>query len=523
MPPTRFIDKNAESVLEIRDVGLLVRARQSVRKRLGQVVTPAQLRSLVHELELSLGFDPTTLDGLRSAGLKQNGTIVVQTVDGGRGALWVIPVAEVEAFDKAIERVVRARTPVDEVQPYAAAGRKGRRFITQFGRKMAVVAVVVVERGYGLIGVGSNAEALVSRALEIAQTEAMSMAAAPAYGRLVADLGDAWELRLIAPDGRRVLSDVLQRAGSLTDVADISRLDLSTVRSVGGVVDFKGAQASVRGRIMLTDRGQELTGQVLQAPAAGRGAVEVVDVPDAVIYIQAAGSPAGLLGALAPPGSAFGRRVDRFFTRVNQETEVDVRKDVIPNLSGHAALGFGLGELTDVSFGQLAHDPTATMWAVAAFGVRDPELPERLSAGAEPKLKKRKLTFRRRSVGQHAVRGIVSDLRDSDPFLETFAIDRTWILSSQPQMTNLILSRLGKTDAGHVSPGIMAQLRFRPLSEQLKRLSYGDVPLLYRSILTKLVDLTRLLDRGELRVTSAVDGIAVDAQLSLVVPGGDDS
>lgn len=518
--PARFIDPGAEGVIEIRDIGVLGRAKAAILARLGGVVTPSQLRALVRELELSLGFDPTSPDGLRAAGLPPNGAVAVLVAGGGRGALWVVPVTDRGPFEKAVERVVRARTPVDDVQPFQTEVARGRRFMTQFGPKTVVVAGYVIHRGHALIGVGRTAEGLVRRALEVSEAPAGGIDSEPAYVLLAKELGDAWEVRWIAPSGQKTLSKMLERVGRHTGFSAPPHLG-NAVQSLGGIIDFEGRQARMHGRVYLTPRGRARWAEVLDTPSpAGSGALAALDLPDAMLHVRLAGRPVAMLGAVAPPGSPLRRRVDRLFARVNREAQVDVSREVLPRLSGHAALSVGLRDVESMSFRELARDPLAASWAAFGFGVGEPELPRRWTARVEPRLSNHGFTLGTRGVGEPSVRVLAAKRPGALPLLETFSVGDAWVFSTEARVTEQIVNRQRPAHGQHPSPGLRAQLRFGPLSRHLETLRSGDLPLLYRSVARKVVDLVRLFDAGELRVSPTGDAIAVDATISLVSSTG---
>ena len=521
-PPTRFIDRGAEGVVEVRDIGVLGRAKAAVLARLSRVVTPSQVGSLVRELELSFGFDPTSPEGLRAAGLSPHGSVAIQVVGGGRGALWIVPVTDRRAFEKAIKRIVRARTPVDEVQPFETEVARGHRFLTQFGPKMVVVAAYVVHRGHAVVGGGPTAEALVTRAVQVSQDATASIEADPAYVLLTKELGEAWELRWVAPSGRKALSQMLQMVGRFTNVSTPPSLS-HAVQSLGGIVDFEGGTARMHGRVHLTPRGRERLAEALETPRSGPGVLAALDVPAAVVHVRAAGRPAGWLEMVAPEGSALRRRVDRLFARVNREAKVDVSREVIPNLSGHAAFSFGLRNLGTVPFDELTRDPLAASWIAAGLGVTDPEWPRRLTARVGPRFFAKKTRATPRAGGGPPVRVLTAEGSGALPAVEMFSVGDAWMFSTEPGVTDAIVNQARPSGDRRIAPGLQAQVRFRSLSKRLRELRSGDLPLLYRSVVTKVIELVGVLDRGELRVTPADGGLAVDATMALAPEVGGDS
>jgi hypothetical protein len=108
-PPIHFVAKDAEAILEVRDVRMLVRLREALARDFGAFITPAQVDSLRQELSLTLGFDPTSDEGLKAAGVKTEGMIVAQVEESGRSVLWVLPVEDAGKFGKTVKDAASAR------------------------------------------------------------------------------------------------------------------------------------------------------------------------------------------------------------------------------------------------------------------------------------------------------------------------------------------------------------------------------------------------------------------------------
>src|SRR5687768_13738193 len=81
--PSRYLAKEAEAVLEVRDLGALARSRKDVESAFASVITKEQVTELENELVLSLGFSPATEKGLEEAGLPTSGPIAVEVADSG--------------------------------------------------------------------------------------------------------------------------------------------------------------------------------------------------------------------------------------------------------------------------------------------------------------------------------------------------------------------------------------------------------------------------------------------------------
>ena len=121
--PTRFIARDAEGVVEIRDLAVLIRARARLPALVDGLMTPQDLEAVEQEVARSLGFDPTTEQGLEAAGLPKSGPLAVELAAGAAGALWVVPVRDEQRFEKALDHIARARANVESTEKVKIAGK----------------------------------------------------------------------------------------------------------------------------------------------------------------------------------------------------------------------------------------------------------------------------------------------------------------------------------------------------------------------------------------------------------------
>src|SRR5688572_25457421 len=160
-PPVNFVAKDAEAVLEVRDVRTLVRLREAMTKEFGAFITPAQVDSLRQELALTLGFDPSSDEGLKNAGLRTEGPIAVQIEEGGRSALWVLPIQDEAKFKKTVQDAAAARIGANK----SAVEGEVTVLSAEFGPQVVTVAAFATKGGTGLVGAGQKAKELVAAAL----------------------------------------------------------------------------------------------------------------------------------------------------------------------------------------------------------------------------------------------------------------------------------------------------------------------------------------------------------------------
>src|SRR5688500_6795698 len=190
-PPIHFVAKDAEAILEVRDVRVLVRLRESLVKDFSAFITPAQVDSLRQELALTLGFDPTTDEGLKAAGVRAEGSIVAQIEEGGASAMWVLPIEDASKFGKTVKDAASARIGANKTSV------EGEITVLQseFGPQLVTVAAFAVKGGTGLIGAGPKAKDLVAAALVRKPED--SAASHPEYGKQAGALAREWDVRMI--------------------------------------------------------------------------------------------------------------------------------------------------------------------------------------------------------------------------------------------------------------------------------------------------------------------------------------
>lgn len=516
-PSIHFVPKDAEAVLEVRDVRLLVRLREGITKNLSAFVTPAQVESLRDELVLTLGFDPSTEEGLEKAGLKKQGSIAVQIADGGRSGLWVLPISDATKFGQTVQNVAAARVGVSKTTTEKTERGEITLLQSEFGPDLVTVAAYATKGGVGLIGAGKEAKALVAAGL--ATTAETSVASHPEYGKQVGALGTSWEVRMISPSGGKALSSALEllsrRVGPIGDQSAVKHLV-----SAGWSADLTRSGVKAQGNLRLDEAGLEKAKKLFVPDGKTPAGVRAVDIPGAAILLQVGGDPDALIATLFPPGSPNRARLDTFFTKVKDDTSTDVEQEVLPLLSGHGSVAFGVGDLTNVPFRALARNPMAAMWTAFAVGVKDEKTILAIEKRLDPSLEDERFKVTSRNAAGKDVRVVTAispRTGASSTLVETFGKQGAMVFSNEPQMTNVIVANEQGRDLLGAEGGLALQVRFDVIAERLKTFPVQSLPALFRAMARKAVEAVGILDRLTLEVRPSKDGVSMTGELSLAL------
>jgi hypothetical protein len=516
--PTRYIPSDAEVVLEVADVGLLVQARQAALAHYGSLVSKEQMEGLQKELTLTMGFDPTTPEGLAQAGLPAQGRVAGQLAKDARGALWVIPSADAVKLAASLDKAIKGRVTVDGSHVEKAGDVEVTVFETQFGDQKVVVAARAFTGGYALVGLGREAVTLVKRALALPAEESVEGQAE--YKALAEQLGTSWAVRMISPTGGETLRGALKTASrAVPEARALLREELSAIKSVGWVLELGLSGATARAQVRLTPEGLALSQKLFAVdPEPGDG-VRAVTLPQAVISLQAALHPTAVLELMAPKGSPERDQYEKVAARVKTDLGADLDAEVVPLLTGHLALAVGLGDLSGVSFQQLMGNPRAVMWTAAGLGVKDPEAAVALEKRMDEGLKARGLEIVPREVSGKTVRSLMPPKQGDKPpaaLAETTAFGKAWMFSNEAVLTEQIIKNTGASSALGGRPGLALEVSFVQLAKQVESFRFGDLPIIYRSVLARILDVVRLLNTARVRVHPNGDGIELKAELTLM-------
>lgn len=522
-PPTRFIARDAAGVVEIRDLGVLARERAHLPALLAGLATPEQLDAAEQELTATLGFDPATGEGLESAGLPREGAVAIELGGSGDGALWVVPVRDQERFGKTVERIARARASVDGVEKATIAGKDAVVLAGTFGPDKVTVAAYAFDQGYGLVGVGPKARAMLERGLAVKAGE--DVTANAEYAALVRDLGTSWQLRLIAPRAGGDLGAALARLGAPQVDGAIPAALASGVQGITGAgwtIDLEARKLTLRGRIHLDEATRGRLKAIFGNGSPPPVGVRAIDREDAVLSVYVSADAAGALATLAPHGSELRSRLDAAFGRARSEIDIDVEKDIVPLLTGHGAAAIGLASLAGAELRAILTAPSSYLWTVAGLGATDPKKLADVVAKLDSTLAAQGLEAVSREVEGNTVRVVRVQTHEGDTARprvlgESAPAGGAVVFGNEPSQMDRTLSAV-KTPgpvllAGR--PGIHIELRFVALAKRLDELNTSALPVLYRPIAGKVLQLLHALDRLTIESQPDAAGLAIETRLLL--------
>lgn len=523
--PIGYVAKDASAVLELRDLGALAKNKKALAAAIADVVPPDQISALEKELELSLGFTPTTEQGLEAAGLPKEGTIAVEIAEGGTGALWIVPVKDVEKATKTIERIAKARASVDATEKIKIGDQDVTTLLSSFGPEKALVAAYTFHKGNALIAVGSKGRAMLERALA-KKSDDGSVADNPEYTAIKKSLGDKWEARLISPNAGTSLTAALKTLATVAP-ARVARViqsmpEIRGVKSAGWVLGFEERTVKIDGRVRLDDAALADMKAVFATKSPAPKGVAALGFEDAVVFAYFSGDPQAMIAKLAPAGSEARTRLDETFNRVKEDIDADLEKDVLPVLSGHAALAMGIGSLSGLDLRAMLENPASILWTVFSLGAADPSKLLDVEKKMDEGLKSKGLLIASRTTAGAEVR-VLQGQREGQPpamLVETVTAGGARIFSNDDKRTEAAVERAGGSpkDPHDGKAGLVVEARMNNLATAVRSLDFSALPMLYRALIGKAVQILNVFEKIEVRFTPAEDGIAFALRVTLMPP-----
>jgi hypothetical protein len=515
--PLRFVARSAEGVVEVPDVGAFARRRAKLLALTEGLATQEQLKALEEEGKRVFGLDPSSKEGLAEAGLPAEGRAAIEIVDGGRGALWILPVADEGKFAEFVKRLADARQPLSKSETRTVKGRKLTVHLARFGGDEIPVAAWCKEQGLGLVGAGRRAIDLVSAALE--RNEATSVLANPEAKAIRGDLPSDATLRLWVPSATVAaarLGPLLSLVG-LPDATPFAR----HITSTGWALSFADGVVVLDGRLRLEPKAVEGLAAVFRAQGkSGAGFLAALQ-PDAVLSAAAALDPSGIRRLVAPDQSPVAGELDRVFDKAKETTGVDYRP-VLALFDGRSAVSLGLGDLSQVRDPvALLRNPADVVWAAGGLGLTDSDAFQKLEPlgpKLQPALSEAHLLRSERKAHDKAI--TVIGLEGNPTQAESFVSPGAFLFSNKPDRTDkLAAGGTPRADPLEAQPGLFFELRFAPLAAALSRADAstlaggGATGMFVKAMVDKALLVMQRLDRADARLSAASDGVAVRARL----------
>lgn len=512
-PPARYVSKVAEMVVEIPDVGGLVARRAGLLALMDGVASKGEIEEVEATLKHVLGFDPSTKEGLAAAGLPEHGPAAIEIGDSGRSMVWIVPVRDREKLKKVVDDLIKARAKIDATKEEKAGEATIVVHASSWGSDTYPVASYAFARGFVFLGLGRTGPDQIKAAL--ARKPEESILQHPEYTALAKAIGDTPLARAIVPSAQ-AMSERLARA-----VGGAPNELTKALTSVGWALKLDGSASSIEGRFRFSDAGRAAIKKIAAVQGKPSAGVLAALNDEAALITELNVDLEALLALVAPPGSPEGTELDRELEQVKTEFGIDVRKQLLPQLTGHTGVAFGIGDLAALAGGMqaLLQSPARVLWSTMAVGVRSSEEIKKLppfSAEIDPILAGRGLAKSVRKSGEHeiSVISLANPQAGQDPvMMESYLHDSAWVFGNSPLITDRTLKGELKGPADPLSgaSGLFAELRVQPLvkaarSVDISRMGGGAEALLVRAMLGKILALLERIERVELKAHPDEDG-----------------
>ena len=531
--PLALIRKDADTVIEFRDIAMLAALRATAGERFAPALSKADVSALQDALALFLGFDPMTADGLKSVGLATIGPVAGELLADGTGAVWAIPVVDPKKFAPVLASAIETRWGADESKTETKDGVSFTTMSMEFGPHRAVRAAYGHRQRHMIVGFGPKAAELVSATLRRAKADTVesNQRFVSMRKRLqMKPMGStksptSYDVRAVSLRGGTLLATAAKKATRRLPslVAQLSQ----GVEAMGWVARYEEGVVRAVGQVLLNEKGLSLARKVLTTQQSAPPGVRALHLPRALVTAQMAGDPQALVDAVAPEGSRLRAQMGLRTESLKQDFGIDLLGDVLPNLSGHAAFSLGIKDLSRVEFETLISAPESLVWAAFAASAKDAASIGRLESKLEGRLKEWQAKVVKRKVDSSEIRDIVPTdaqaLAASAPLFSTFTHGRAWGFSVDPQVAQAIVDNKSDVDLLAKSAGLQVDVRFDRLRQQLDRFRMGQIPLLYRALVAKALGYLSLLDRASMRVDPIEDGLLMQGELRLSIAGAPSS
>ena len=105
---------------------------------------------------------------------------------------------------------------------------------------------------------------------------------------------------------------------------------------------------------------------------------------------------------------------------------------------------------------------------------------------------------------------------DPAPMVETSGFGGAWIFANEQALMDRVAGNEAGASGLGGQGGVYLEVNFAELNKQISAFRFGDLPVLYRSLLAKVLDAVKLLSSAKLRVHPSPDGVSMSGELELV-------
>lgn len=515
--PRQYLPRSAEAVFEVSDIGYLAKRRTQLEALTSGVVTPAQLQGLKSQLARWLGFDVTDEKKLKEAGLSHSGSVVGSFSSQGRDVLWIIPIVDEAKFKETAKGIVQSKRRIDATKEEKTEAGNIVVHSTSWGTETLPVAAVSVKQKLGFLAHGPNSQKLVAQAL--VRKPEQSILTHPEFQALDKALDDSSIVRLIVPTATAAAAQAL-RAQALLSQPALADVITSLAWSIG----WKGQAINAQGRFRMKSQMVEKIQQVLK-PRAKRSdtMTSLVDV-SSVFGLHATGNPQKLIEVLKEPNTPISKQFARLSTDVKTNLGIDLDKDVFGLLTGHAAASARLIDLSTLTnLNAIMQNPSALARYSVGLGLDGKSWKKRfdtLLMNFEPQLQARGVQRNSKVMKNiHVDTMVVGE----HMLVESYIAPDAWILTNDDEQSKALLDTSGSSSQVRLSElgGVHAFLNLSVLRQALEkvdigRLTGGDMSgMMLRAIISKAVQALSRLDRLDVKLEAAPDGMVLESQLKL--------
>ena len=526
LDPRTHIHRASEAVFEVNDIGILAKRQNQVVALTTGIVTPAQLDGLKNQMSRWLGFDPTDADKLKEAGLATEGRAVGSFAERGRDLLWILPVSDETKFKGTVKAMVETRRRVDAVKEEETKSIKITTYSTSWGNETLPVAAVAVKKGLGFVGMGPEAVKLVADAINLKPEN--SILQHPEYQALDKSLGQSQFARLIVPTAtvsaweeamRTSYASVGQAKALLPDESLVQ-----VIKSLGWTLGWEKQRITVESRFRLNQKTIEEIQTVLKPQVASSNIMNLINDSSSVLSVHATGNPQKLIELVTKPNTPVKAEYEALAAMVKAQLGIDLNKDVLSLLNGHAAASARLIDLSSVTNLQaIMQNPAALARYSVAVGIKGKEWKKRLDAillNFDSQLESKGLS--RASRGEKGFSIDTVSFNDQ-MIMESYISDGSWILSNDDKQFQSMLSKKAASKADGLSAlgGLHARLNVVPLRMALEKVDVGRLsgsglggPMV-RAAIAKVLQVLARFEKLDAKIEGAPDGLAFKASLSL--------
>lgn len=526
-PLARYLSKSAELVVEVPNIGLFAERPELLTRPFEGIATAEQQAALQSEVVRMLGVDPFSAKGLEAAGFPKKGRAVVELVDQGRGALLVVPVAEPKFFANSVKQYASSRASIQKTETRTVDGQSMEVLLTVFGPDEVPVVAHTVQGSLGFVGIGRRGAELVAAALNRKPED--SLLGHAEYESLRQAFTGARALELYAPNAGAAAKGLLRRLGQ-TPGLDTEAL-AAELLSLGGVVRLEPRSVESDLELRFSEAGRARLDRVWKSGGPTPAGVRALRLPDAVLTILASADLAALLREAAPAGSPLAADLDRSFARLQDDTGIDFKNEVVPRLSGHAAVSFGFGDLRQFrSIRDVLQNPMGLLFTDFGFGVKDvagfPTF-DTLAPKVDPILEQRGFKRETREIEGVKTTAIVGKDRPDFLLAQTFLHGGSLMIANHAGRAEKLIraSKEPPEDLLADKAGLVAELRFGPLLLALRQVDLDQVigggpqGLVVKAMVSKVLLALGQLDTLRFELHKASAGLRFRGRLDLLDGG----